>query len=86
MITTARIALIALAGLAIASGPFAAPAAAQSMAATRASMNQSAVAQGPGGCQEFNAALAAAVQTQIRTGKQAEARRLAAMAVPCPRR
>ena len=43
------------------------------------------MAQGPGGCQEFNAALAAAVATQVRTGKHGEARRLARMAVPCRR-
>jgi hypothetical protein len=77
MIRTAALALIALAALG------ATPAAAQQ---ARQISHQQAVAQGPGGCQEFNTALAAAVATQIRTGKHAEAQRLARMAVPCPRR
>jgi hypothetical protein len=79
MIRTAALALIALA----AAGAIATPAAAQQ---ARQISHQQAVAQGPGGCQEFNTALAAAVATQIRTGKHAEAQRLARMAVPCPRR
>lgn len=78
MIRIAALALIALAAIA------ATPAAAQSQA--RQITHQQAVAQGAGGCQEFNAALAAAVATQIRTGKHAEAQRLARMAVPCTRR
>jgi len=61
----------------------AAPAAAQTQ--SRPIFHQAAVAQGPGGCHEFNAALAAAVATQVRTGKHGEARRLARMAVPCRR-
>ena len=77
MIRFAALALIALAASA-------APAIAQPRGQQIA--HQAAVAQGPGGCQEFNAALAQAIATQIRTGKYAEARRLAAMQVPCARR
>ena len=50
---------------------------------TRMTVRQAAVAQGPGGCQTFNEAVQAAVATQLRRGDLAEARRLAAMEVPC---
>jgi len=75
MIRTAALAALALIALT-------APAAAQT-ATSRAAMNAQAVAQGPGGCVTFNAALDAAIATQLRTGKQAEARRLAGLRQPC---
>jgi hypothetical protein len=52
---------------------------------TRMSAREQAVAQGPGGCITFNEAVAAAVATQIRRGDLPEARRLAALEVPCAR-
>jgi hypothetical protein len=53
---------------------------------TRAISHASAVAQGPGGCVSFNEALDQAVATQLRTGKHAEARRLASLRQPCATR
>jgi len=96
---TAMIALAALAaapvlaptlGQAIATAPHAAaqPILAAFHGATaqeisRMTVRQAAVAQGPGGCVSFNEAVQAAVATQLRRGDLAEARRLAAMEVPC---
>jgi hypothetical protein len=52
----------------------------QTVSATR-----SAAMAGPGGCEGFNRALTEAVATQIRTGKQAEARRLMRLFQACGR-
>ena len=79
MIRSAALAALALITLG------AAPALAQT-GNSRAAMNAAAVAQAPGGCVSFNEALDAAIATQLRTGKLAEARRLGGLRQPCAAR
>lgn len=84
MIRTASIVRAAL--VALVAATVAAPVAIAQNTNSRSISNASAVAQGPGGCVSFNQALDQAVATQIRTGKHAEARRLAALRQPCAAR